>query len=117
MKFIDNMLSLVTDVRNSAGDGCYYNNGWQGACDMFQHKMESLSLASFPWIPCRDALPEEKINPVTNDYYVYPCIYRNGEVSDIRYYSFGAGKWYHGPGDMTPYVVAWFDIYNMLPGI
>ena len=59
------------------------------------------------WIPCCEKLPEEKINPITKDYYVYPVTYRNENIEDIRYYSYGNGHWHHCLQIMDDFVVAW----------
>lgn len=59
------------------------------------------------WIPCSDRLPEEKINPITKDYYVYPVTYRNENIEDVRYYSYGNGHWHHCLQIMDDFVVAW----------
>ena len=59
------------------------------------------------WIPCSERLPEEKINPITKDYYVYPVTYRNENIEDIRYYSYGNGHWHHCLQIMDDFVVAW----------
>ena len=62
------------------------------------------------WILCSERLPEEKTNPVTNDYYVYPVTFNSGEITDIRYYSFGNGHWHHGLQIMDKYVTAWMPV-------
>lgn len=59
------------------------------------------------WIPCDVALPEEKINPVTMDYYEYEVTFQSDDLSDIRHYKFGDGHWWNGPGIMDKYVTAW----------
>ncbi len=62
------------------------------------------------WIPVSERLPEEKINPVTQDYYEYQCTFRLGKVYDVRSYKFGRGHWWHGPGIMDEYVTAWLPL-------
>ena len=62
------------------------------------------------WIPCSERLPEEKENPVTGDFYVYPVMCDFAGISDIRYYAFGRGHWHHGPSIMDRYVTHWADI-------
>lgn len=59
------------------------------------------------WIPCSVRLPEERINPVTNDFYEYQVTYRSDDVTDIRHYKFGRGHWWNGPGTMDKCVTAW----------
>ena len=68
------------------------------------------------WIPVDSGkLPEEKENPVTRNWYVYPVMVRFEEITDIRYYSYGNGHWYHGPGIMDKYVTHWMDIKPYQP--
>lgn len=62
------------------------------------------------WILCSKKLPEEKINPVTENYYVYPVIYKNEDIEDIKYYHYGKGHWYNGLQIMDDYVIAWFQL-------
>lgn len=59
------------------------------------------------WIPVEKALPEEKENPVTMDFYEYEVTFRSENVCDIRYYKFGKGHWWHGCTIVDEYVVAW----------
>lgn len=60
------------------------------------------------WIPVDERLPEEKINPITQDSYVYPVTVAFGDLVDIRYYSFCRGHWYnHGQEELDRLVVAW----------
>ena len=66
------------------------------------------------WIPCSERLPEEKINPITDDFYMYPVMYKNQDITDIKYFHFGDGHWQHGLMIMDNYVTHWMDIkpYN-----
>ncbi len=59
------------------------------------------------WIPCSERLPEEKINPVTNDFYEYQVTFKSEYMTDIRHYKFGRGHWWNGGGIMDEYVIAW----------
>lgn len=59
------------------------------------------------WISVSERLPEETMNPVTNDFYVYPVTFKNGDITDVRYYKFGNGHWWHGPQVMDDKVTAW----------
>ena len=59
------------------------------------------------WIPCSERLPEEKINPVTKDFYEYQVTFHIDEVTDVRHYKFGDGHWWNGPVIMDEYVTAW----------
>lgn len=59
------------------------------------------------WIPCSERLPEEKINPVTKDFYEYQVTFQSDNVTDVRHYKFGNGHWWNSPGIMDEYVTAW----------
>ena len=59
------------------------------------------------WIPVEDRLPKEKVNPVTTDYYEYQVTAKFGNVKDVRRYKYGNGHWWHGPGIVDEYVIAW----------
>lgn len=60
------------------------------------------------WIPCRERLPVESINPLTQSWQNYQVtVYFSSGAVDIRTYSFGAGHWWHGPQIMDEYVKAW----------
>lgn len=62
------------------------------------------------WIPVSECLPEEKENPITMDFYEYPCTVKFGDVYDVRYYKFGRGKWWHGAGTIDKEVIAWMPL-------
>lgn len=59
------------------------------------------------WTPCSERLPEEKINPVTKDFYEYQVTFQSEDVTDVRHYKFGNSHWWNGPGIMDEYVIAW----------
>lgn len=59
------------------------------------------------WIPCSERLPEEKINPVTNDFYEYQVTFKSDKVTDVRHYKFGRGHWRNCGQNMDKYVTAW----------
>ena len=59
------------------------------------------------WIPCSERLPEEKTNPITNDFYEYQVTFQSEDMADIRHYKFGRRHWWNGPGIMDEYVTAW----------
>ena len=70
------------------------------------------------WIPAdgKHRLPEEKENPITRDFYTYPVTVEICGQRDIRYYAYGRGHWWHGPGHMDHYVKAWMDIQGPYTG-
>lgn len=60
------------------------------------------------WIYCKDRLPEDnKINPITQDYYEYVCVFKNDDIYDVRNYKYGRGHWWNMGGIMDDYVIAW----------
>ena len=59
------------------------------------------------WIPCKERLPEEKINPVTDDFYEYQVTFKQGDVIDIRHYKFGRGHWWNYGMLSDDCVIAW----------
>lgn len=67
------------------------------------------------WIPCSERLPEEKINPITNDFYEYQVTFKSENVTDIRHYKFGDNHWWSFGQNMDKYVTAWQplpDVYK-----
>lgn len=62
------------------------------------------------WISVMERLPEEKISPMTMDYTEYPCVFddRSGQ-REVRYYKFGKGHFWHGPGCIDEYVTHWAE--------
>mgnify|MGYP006079238767 CR=1 FL=1 len=62
---------------------------------------------SLKWIPVEERLPEEKVNPVSQDFYEYQVTAKFGKVKDVRHYKYGNGHWWHGPGIVDNYVIAW----------
>ena len=62
------------------------------------------------WIPVGERLPEEKVNPVSQDFYEYQVTAKFGNVKDVRHYKYGNGHWWHGPGIVDKYVTAWREI-------
>lgn len=59
------------------------------------------------WISVEERLPEEKVNPVSQDFYEYQVTAKFGNVKDVRHYKYGNGHWWHGPGIVDEYVTAW----------
>lgn len=65
------------------------------------------AMQAYGWISCEDMLPEEKINPITEDFYEYQVTFQSGNVVDIRNYKFGKGHWWNFGVEMDEYVTAW----------
>lgn len=59
------------------------------------------------WISVEERLPEEKINPASQDFCEYQVTAKFGNVKDVRHYKYGNGHWRHGPGIVDEYVIAW----------
>ena len=59
------------------------------------------------WITVEERMPEEKANPVSQDFYEYQVTAKFGNVKDVRHYKYGNGHWWHGPGIVDQYVLAW----------
>lgn len=93
--------------------------GWNRAIDLCTNIINAhLSRGNIPeftrssrdndgWIPVEVRLPEEKENPVTQDFYEYQVTAKFGNVKDVRHYKYGNGHWWHGPGIVDKYVIAW----------
>lgn len=86
----------------NASDNSNFTNGLLSAIDVV-NQQPKIGV----WIPCSDRLPEEKINPVTKDFYEYQVTFKSENVTDVRHYKFGNGHWWNGPGIMDEYVTAW----------
>lgn len=90
---------------NSDGYICEYSlNPWHTWIDMENVIRKHMNDG---WIPMEKYLPEERINPITNDFYEYQVTAKFGEIIDIRHYKFGRGHWWHGPAIVDKYVIAW----------
>ena len=68
------------------------------------------ALESQRWIPVTERLPEEKIKPITEDFYEYQCTLKIGDYYDVRSYKFGDGHWWFDGCLMDGYVTAWMPI-------
>ena len=81
------------------GGRCIYEEQWLG------DKYVNPKIGG--WITCSERLPEEKINPVTNDFYEYQVTFKSDKVTDVRHYKFGRGHWWNCGQNMDKYVTAW----------
>lgn len=59
------------------------------------------------WVSVEERLPEEKINPISQDFYEYQVTVKFGNAKDVRHYGYGNGHWWNGPGIVDKYVIAW----------
>ena len=82
-------------------------NLWSDERQELYKAIETIEQTNIEWIPCSERLPEEKENSITRDYYTYECTFTSGNITDIRYFTFGGGHWWHGCGCMDGYVTAW----------
>lgn len=91
---------------------------WQ---KMVDEECEALGMAikaleQTKWIPVTDRLPEDKINPLTEDFYEYPVTVEIRGKRDVRYYKFGKPigwdepHWFFGSGIMDDFVIAWMPL-------
>ena len=78
-----------------------YQNGKQFVTDIIRKHMAG------GWIPVEERLPEGEVNPVSQDFYEYQVTAEFGNVKDVRHYKYGKGHWWHGPGIVDQYVIAW----------
>lgn len=86
-----------------------YNEAWQDAIDRVRVKLEKFfkEKENAGWIPVEERLPEGEVNPVSQDFYEYQVTAEFGNVKDVRHYKYGKGHWWHGPGIVDQYVIAW----------
>lgn len=75
-------------------------------CDLIDKKREQKHMND-GWIPVEERLPQEKINPVSQDFCEYQVTARFEGLLDVRHYKYGRGHWWNGPGIVDRYVVAW----------
>lgn len=68
------------------------------------------------WIPVSEGLPDEKIDPITSDYYTYPVTVKFKDIITVRYYKFGKGHWWHYGENMDKYVIAWMPVFEPWKG-
>lgn len=62
------------------------------------------------WIPVSERQPEEKINPITDDYAEYNVTFCCNGKYDTRHYKFGGGHWWNSGTCMDEYVIAWMPL-------
>ena len=72
--------------------------------------LQPVQLKTERWIPVSERLPEEKINPITENFYEYQCTMKIGDFYDVRSFKFGRGHWWHGGGLVDEYVIAWMPL-------
>ena len=73
----------------------------------YQYIKTECDYAADDWIPCTAFLPEDKINPITKDFFEYEVTFQSADILDIRHYKFGEGHWWNYGGIMDKYVTAW----------
>lgn len=115
MSMIENQISALRDLAELQNIS-YHKNIINRAADTIETLSVKLAVANMErseayyndgWIPCKDRLPEEKINPITRDFCEYQVTFQSDDVADVRHYKFGRGHWWNGPQIMDEYVTAW----------
>jgi hypothetical protein len=62
------------------------------------------------WISVKDRLPEEKVNPYTQDYQEVICLLSTRFGDDVRVYKFGRGHFWNGPCEIDKYITHWMPL-------
>ena len=103
MQELEKILAEIENERESyeAVHVKSYEKGLRFAKDVIRKHMND------GWIPAEERLPEGKVNPVSQDFYEYQVTAKFGNVKDVRHYRYGNGHWWHGPGIVDQYVIAW----------
>lgn len=86
-----------------------YSQGYEDGTDNFYNAVVYIIRKHMNdgWIPVEKELPKEKINPLSQDYCEYQVTAKFEDATDVRHYKFGNGHWWHGPGIVDKYVIAW----------
>ena len=110
MQELEKILEEIGELRGQAGSECtsedhYIKKAWEHCLDRVvdiirKHMNDG-------WIPVEERLPEEKVNPISRDYYEYQVTAKFGNTKDVRYYRYGNGHWWNGPEIVDKYVIAW----------
>jgi len=62
------------------------------------------------WISVKERLPEEKMNPYTQDYQEVICLLSTRFGNDVRVYKFGRGHFWNGPCEIDKYITYWMPL-------
>ena len=62
------------------------------------------------WISVKYRLPEEKMNPYTQDYQEVICLLSTRFGNDVRVYKFGRGHFWNGPCEIDKYITHWMPL-------
>lgn len=106
LRRIANWVAGIPEI-DDYGDGGVSNVLMQAADTIEALSAKLAAVHRSGWIPCEHKLPEEKTNPVTEDFYEYQVTYQSEDVTDIRHYKFGNGHWWNDGEIMDAYVIAW----------
>lgn len=107
MQELEKILEEIDDLAEEYMSG-YVPLGVQDMCAGMKKAQEIIRKhMNDGWIPVEERLPEEKANPVSQDFYEYQVTAKFGNVEDVRHYKYGNGHWWHGPGIVDQYVLAW----------
>ena len=83
------------------------------ACNRYEKDYKDLCAYLPKWIPVTERLPEEKINPYTNDFEPIIC---STNFGDVRVYKYGTPigwnepHFWNGAGIMDWYVTHWMPL-------
>lgn len=118
---IDSVLQKISKehpykVQGNPDSYSQYNEAWQDCLCRIDQELSLMDKSGCVPIGEGCPLPEEKINPITQDYYAYPVTVEINGARDVRYYKFGRGHWWHGPAHMDHYVKAWLPVPDPYAG-
>lgn len=110
MQELEKILEEIQELRGKAGSECtsedhYIKKAWELCLDQVTEIIRKNM--NDGWISVDERLPEEKINPISRDFYEYQVTAKFGNAKDVRYYRYGNGHWWNGPGVVDKYVIAW----------
>lgn len=96
-----------------------YVYNWSNKLDTLSYMIDKLLEEQPKWISVNDRLPEEKMNPLTQDFAEVICFCDFGgrpKRTDIRMYGFGTASYddkphfWHGPQIMDGVITHWMPM-------
>lgn len=109
MQELEKILEEIDQEKKNAALSIRHTTGYKAGQIRMAERIEKIIRKHMNdgWIPVEERLPEEKANPVSQDFYEYQVTAQFGNVKDVRHYKYGNGHWWHGPGIVDQFVVAW----------